>query len=101
MDKSKAEVLKLRRMVCDLLNAIYVAPRNADLQRAAHSARVGYIQTLSDEEVRMLKEAAVSRFKADGVVVTEIATGDLHEALMSAGTDLLDLVAKKEPITTA
>lgn len=88
-------VLQARGIICFLLTEIYLAPRNANLQRAAHEATERYLATLDDQEIQVLERAAVAKFNESGVAVTSIARADLHSALRSVGTELLELVATK------
>lgn len=90
------EVLELRRVVCDLLKAIYLAPAsisNEALQGAYRAARSRYIALLSEAEARRLTDAVIAAFKRDGIEVTNIARSDLATAVAGVGDEMLEMFA--------
>lgn len=91
-----AQVLALRRVVCDLLKAIYLAPgsiRTEALQRAYGAARNRYIALLSEQEARSLTDAVIAALKRDGIEVVDIDRSNLGAAVAGVGDEMLEMLA--------
>lgn len=97
-DAQRQEVLRLRRMLCDLMAEVYLSPGiagSASLCAAYQRAQTQYVESLDAGEAAVIEQAVLKRLRESGILAGRISREDLASAVRSVGADLLELVAAK------